>query len=102
MCSNLQQQQQLTTGAKSSSTTAIDNKGSSNLLNNTSSSNPVKDPSNRFEPLTFAQELTRCELEHLCFLGKETYVDHPNEITLLQTRSYFNILIMSKLVICKP
>ena len=73
MCSNLQQQQQLTTGAKSSSTTAIDNKGSSNLLNhlhNTSSSNPVKDPSNRFEPLTFAQELTRCELEHLCFLGK--------------------------------
>ena len=78
LCSNLQQQQQLTTGAKSSSTTAIDKKGSSNLLNhlhNTSSSNPVKDPSNRFEPLTFAQELTRCELEHLCFLGKNQLVD---------------------------
>ena len=81
MCSNLQQQQQLTTGAKSSSTTAID-KGSSNLLNNTSSSNPVKDPSNRFEPLTFAQELTRCELEHLCFLGKS----HLNPLLIIQMK----------------
>ena len=51
------------------------------LASNTAKTTPdpsftnSKEELTNFEPLTFAQELTRCELELLCFLGPEELIN---------------------------